>query len=162
MLGVIRFYDVVIWLHVAAVIVGFGATFAYPFFQAVAERTSPRSIPAVMRATHTADKFLVIPAMLVILGGGIYLVLDGPFDWGDTFVAVGLAGIIVLLIGALTFFARHEHKLIELAERDIAAAGDGEVELSDEYWAYSKRLALVGSLAGVLILIIAFFMVVKP
>jgi uncharacterized membrane protein len=161
-LSVIRFYDVMVWLHAAAVIVGFGATFGYAFFQGVAERTSPRSVPAVMRATRTSDRFLVIPAMLVVLGAGIYLVLEGPFDWSDTFVNVGLVGIVVLLALALVFFRNHEHKMIELAERDIAAAGDGEVELSDEYWAYSKRVALVGSMAGVIVLIVAFFMIVKP
>jgi hypothetical protein len=161
-LAVILFYDVMIWLHVAAVIVGFGATFAYPIFQAFAERTSPRSVPAVMRAMHKSDMYLVTPAMLIILGAGIYLVLEGPFDWSDTFVGVGLAGIVVLFGLAHTFFRHHEHKLIELAERDIAAAGSGDVQLSDEYWGYSKRVALVGTLASLFVLVIAFFMIVKP
>ncbi len=161
-LAEIRTYDVVIWLHVAAVIVGFGATFGYAFFQAVAERTNPRAIPTVMRATGTADRFLVIPSVLVVFAAGVYLVLDGPFDWEDTFVSVGLAGWLVLFVLGLTFFPRFEKKLIELAERDIAAAGSGEVELSDEYWAASQRIALVGSLSGVIILAVAFFMIYKP
>lgn len=162
MLAEIRSYDVVVWLHAAAVIVGFGATFGYAFFQAVAERTNPRAIPTVMRATGTADRFLVIPAILVVLAAGIYLVLDGPFDWEDAFVSVGLAGWLLLFVLALTFFSRYERKLIELAERDIAAAGSGEVELSDEYWAASKRIALVGSLSGIVVLVVTFFMIVKP
>jgi uncharacterized membrane protein len=161
-LAAIRFYDVMVWLHVAAVIVGLGATFAFPFFQAVAERTSPRSVPAVVRAMGVMDRFLITPAVFVILGGGVYLVLEGPFDWDTTFVNVGLAGIVVLIVLGPAFFARHERKMLELAERDIAAAGSGEVQLSDEYMAYSRRYALVGSLAGVLILTIAFFMIVKP
>lgn len=162
MVGVIRFYDVMVWLHVAAVIVGLGATFAFPFFQAVAERTAPRSVPAVARAMGIMDRFVITPAIFIILGTGIYLVLDGPFDWSATFVNVGLVGIIILIVLGPSFFARHERKMLELAERDIAAAGTGEVELSAEYRAYSRRYALVGSLAGVIILVIAFFMIVKP
>jgi uncharacterized membrane protein len=158
----ILFYDVVLFLHVAAVIVGLGATFAFPFFQGIAERTAPQSVPAVLRAMQVIDRFLVTPALFVILGAGIYLVLDGPFDWEDTFVNVGLVGIVVLIVLGPAFFTRHEHKLLELAERDVAAAGSGEVQLSEEYMAYSKRYALVGSLAGVLILVIAFFMITKP
>ncbi len=49
-----------------------------------------------------------------------------------------------------------------LAERDIEAAGPGEVEFSDEYWAVSKRIGQVGTLAGIIILVTIFFMTVKP
>jgi hypothetical protein len=44
----------------------------------------------------------------------------------------------------------------------VAAAGQGEVEFSDEYLAVSKRLEQVGTVAGVLVLVAVFFMVVKP
>jgi uncharacterized membrane protein len=157
----IRFYDVVLFLHVTAIVVGLGPTFAYAFFQAFAERNNPRSIPNVMRTFHAVDRFLVVPGLIVVLAAGLYLVLDGPWDWGDTFVGVGLAIVLVLLILSFTFFPSIERKLAALAERDIAAGG-GDVELSDEYWAASKRSAQIGSLAGVLVLVALFFMVVKP
>jgi hypothetical protein len=161
-LASIEFYDVVLFVHVAAVLLAFGPTFGYAFFQGFAERFFPRSIPNVMRTFGTVDRFLVIPGMLVILAGGVYLVLEGPWDWEDTFVSVGLTGIIVLLVLQFAVLGRIERTLAELAERDIAASGTGDVELSDEYWAASKRSAIWGSLAGVLILVILFFMVVKP
>jgi uncharacterized membrane protein len=158
----IEFYDVVVFLHVMAVVVGLGPTFAYGFFQAFAERNYPRSIPNVMRTFRTVDRFMVIPGMLVILAAGLYLVLDGPWDFEDTFVSVGLAVVLVLLVLQLAVFGSTERRLGELAERDIAASGSGDVELSDEYWAASRRSAQVGSLAGVLVLVALFFMVVKP
>jgi hypothetical protein len=34
-LGEIRLYDLVLFVHIAAVVVAFGPTFAYPFFQTV-------------------------------------------------------------------------------------------------------------------------------
>jgi uncharacterized membrane protein len=161
-LASIEFYDVVLFLHAAAVLLAFGPTFGYAFFQGFAERFFPRSIPNVMRTFGTVDRFLVIPGMLVILAAGVYLVLEGPWDWEDTFVSVGLMGIIVLLVLQFAVLGRIERTLAELAERDIAASGSGNVELSDEYWAASKRSAIWGSLAGVLVLVILFFMVVKP
>jgi uncharacterized membrane protein len=161
-LASIEFYDVVLFLHAAAVLLAFGPTFGYAFFQGFAERFFPRSIPNVMRTFGTVDRFLVIPGMLVILATGVYLVLEGPWDWEDTFVNVGLTGIIVLLVLQFAVLGRIERRLAELAERDIAASGSGDVELSDEYWAASKRSAIWGSLAGVVILVILFFMVVKP
>ena len=158
----IDFYSVVLFLHIVAAVVGFGPTFGYAFFQGFAERNHPRSIPNVMRAIHAVDRYLVVPGLLVVLAAGVYLVLEGPWDWSDGFVNVGMAIVIILLVLALTWFPWIERKLVELAERDIAASGDGEVELSDEYWAASKRSALVGSLAGVLVIVAVFFMVVKP
>jgi uncharacterized membrane protein len=161
-LASIEFYDIVLFLHAAAVVLAFGPTFGYAFFQGFAERFFPRSIPNVMRTFGTVDRFLVIPGMLVILAAGVYLVLEGPWDWEDTFVSVGLTGIVVLLVLQFAVLGRIERTLAELAERDIAASGSGDVELSDEYWAASKRSAIWGSLAGVLVLVILFFMVVKP
>jgi len=158
----IEFYDVVVFVHVAAVVLAFGPTFGYAFFQGIAERYFPRSIPNVMRAMGTVDRYLVLPGLLVILAGGVYLVIDGPWDWDDTFVNVGMAAVVLLLVFQFAFFRRIERSLAQLAERDIAAAGTGDVELSDEYWAASKRSAIGGSLAGVLVLIAIFFMTVKP
>jgi uncharacterized membrane protein len=161
-LASIEFYDVVLFVHVAAVLLAFGPTFGYAFFQGFAERFFPRSIPNVMRTFGTVDRFLVIPGLLVILAAGVYLVLEGPWDWEDTFVSVGLTGIIVLLVLQFAVLGRIERTLAELAERDIAASGTGDVQLSDEYWAASKRSAIWGSLAGLIVLVTLFFMTVKP
>jgi hypothetical protein len=157
----IEFYDVVVFVHVTAVVVAFGATFAYPFFQAVVERSSPRSVPAMYRAMHTTSRYLVVPGALVVLAAGVYLTID-RWDFGQLFVLVGVLVVVVVIILGATFFDRHESRAIELSERDVAASGAGEVVLSDEYWAVSKRIARVGMLASLLILVALFFMVVKP
>jgi hypothetical protein len=160
-LAQVEFYDVVVFVHVTAVVVAFGATFAYPFFQTVVERTSPRSVPAVFGAMHTTSRYLVIPGALVVLAAGIYLTIE-RWDFGQLFVIVGLfATVVVILLGA-TFFDRHEARALELSRRDVAAAGTGDVVLSDEYWAVSKRITRVGMLASLIIVLAVFFMVVKP
>ena len=142
-LAAIAIYDVVLFVHVTAVVVSFGATFAYPFFQAGVERISPRSLPAMLRAMHTTSRYLVTPGLLVVL-------------------ASGLAIVVVLTILGPTFFDRHEARLIHLSERDVAVAGAGEAVLSEEYRALSKRFARVGIAASLLVVIALFFMVVKP
>ena len=159
----IQFYDVIVFVHVAAVVLGFGPTFGYPFFQAVVERVSPRSVPAMFHGMHTASTYLVTPAFLVVIAAGLYLVIfEDRYDFSPLFVQVGLAVVVVLLALNFLFFMPHEKRAIELSERDVAAAGQGEVELSEEYWAVSKKLAQVGTLAGILVIVTVFFMVVKP
>jgi uncharacterized protein YacL len=160
-LGEIRLYDLVLFVHITAVVVAFGPTFAYPFFQTVVERVSPRSVPAMLQAMHTSSRYLVTPGLLVVLASGIYLTVD-RWDFGQLFVVVGLAVVVVLIVMGATFFDRHEARLIELSKRDVAATGAHEVVLSADYWAVSKRFARVGIAASLLILVALFFMAVKP
>ena len=75
---------------------------------------------------------------------------------------VGLAIIVVLIILGAAFFDRQEGRLIELSERDVAAAGSEEGALSEEYWEVSKRFARVGMVASLLVLVAVFVMAVKP
>jgi len=161
MIAAVQFYDVVVWLHITAAVLAFGPTFGYAFFQTVAERTDPRAVPAVMRAMSMIDRFLVTPGILVVIAAGLYLTID-RFEFSDVFVGVGILAAIVLLGLVHGFFGPAERKLIELAERDIAAAGGGEVKLSDEYLAISKRTGQIGTLAGLIVILTIYFMTAKP
>jgi uncharacterized membrane protein len=157
----VEFYNVVVFFHILAVVLAFGPTYAYPVFLAVAERTDPRAIPTVGRGIATWEK--IGSAMLVvILIAGIYLVSDGPWSYGDFFVIWGFAFLI--FIGAVSggFFAPKTRRLIEICERDIAASGDGEVKLSDEFQALSGQIARVGQVAGVLAILTIYVMTAKP
>jgi uncharacterized membrane protein len=154
-------YEIGVFVHIAAIVLAFGPTFGFAFFQAFTERTNPRGVPTMWRATEIADNFLVTPAAILALAAGLYLTIDA-WDFADLFVNVGLIAIIVLLGLVHGFFNPRGRKAIELADRDIAAAGTGEVTFSDEYWAVSKQIAQVGTLAGIIILVTIFFMTVKP
>ena len=157
----VQLYDLVLFIHVTAAVVAFGATFAYPFFQAGVERLSPRSVPAMLRAMHTSSRYLVTPGALVVLASGTYLTID-RWDFDHLFVMVGLSIVLVLIVLGATFFDRHEARAIALAERDVAASATGNAVLSEEYWAVSKRLARVGIAASLLVVVALFFMTVKP
>jgi uncharacterized membrane protein len=157
----VSFYDVVVWLHITAAILAFGPTFGYAFFQTVAERTDPRAVPAVMRAMSMVDRYLVTPGAIVLIVAGIYLTAD-RWEFGDAFVGFGILAAIALLGLVHGFFQPAERRLAALAERDAAAAGGGEVKLSDEYMAISKRTGQVGTLAGLIVIVTVYFMTAKP
>jgi hypothetical protein len=78
-------------------------------------------------------------------------------------VIVPLIILIALLGLGGAFFTPNERRAGELAARDVAAAGpDGPVALSPEYEALSARVAKMGALASVLVLVAIFFMAAKP
>ena len=150
-------YKIALFLHVVAVVIGFGPTFAYALFTTVS-RKYPRATPALLEAIQRSDRYLVTPGMVVVLLAGVYLLVDGDWKEDEAFISLGFTAIIVLLGLQLFFFAPQLRRLRDLAERDLAA-GD---ELSEEYLGVSQRIGMVGSLAGLLVVVTIFFMAYKP
>jgi hypothetical protein len=157
----IQFYEVIVFVHVASIVIAFGSTFGFGFFQAFTERLEPRGVPVMWTATEKASLYLVTPVAILAFATGLYLTIDA-WSFADLFVNVGIVAIIVLLGLVHGFFIPRGRRALRLAERDIAAATDRGIFLSDEYWAVSKRIAQVGALTGIVILVAIFFMVVKP
>src|SRR5664279_2191327 len=84
----VTFYSVVLAIHIMAVVVAFGVTFAYPIIFAVAARHDPRSLPVLHRIAYTVERLLVNPGLLLVLLAGIYLASKGH-HWSDFFVQWG-------------------------------------------------------------------------
>ncbi len=151
------FFEVVLAAHIMAVVVAFGVTFAYPIIFAVVEKADRRALPAIYRAELAVGQRLINPGLAVVVIAGIYLASKFHV-WSAFYVQWGLGAAIVLGgLGGL-FFMPTEKRLIELSERDVKAAGDGEVTMSAEYTATSKRLATVGALSSLLVLVTVYFM----
>ena len=158
----IYFYDVVLSIHIMAVVVAFGVTFAYPILGVYVTREHPRLLPALHGAQERIGKFLITPAATIALIAGFYLASDRDY-MGKVWVIVPLVILIALLGLGGAFFGPNEKRASELAARDVAAAGpDGPVTLSPAYTAVAARVAKVGALASVLILVAIFFMTAKP
>lgn len=151
------FNDVAIAIHVMAIVVAFGVTFAYPIIFTVGKRLDPRAMPWMHRMQVEIGRRLITPGLVVVLGFGIYLA-SHEHQWSKFYVGWGLA--VVLVIGAMAgmFFAPRERRLAELAERDIASAGAGEVKLSAEYESLAAQVAIGGAFADLLILATILFM----
>ena len=158
MLATITAYGIGTFIHVLAVVLTFGPTFGYGIFIGVAEQNSPRSIPAVLRGIQQVDRFMVKPGLIVVLLAGIYLLTKADIPVDETWVSVGFVAIIVLLGMAHAFFGPNVKKALGLAERDL----QGGDTLSEEYAAISRKLATGGKIAGLIVVVAVFFMVVKP
>ena len=59
-------------------------------------------------------------------------------------------------------FIPGERRALELSTRDIERSGPGEVKLSEEFDAVNGRLAKVGTLAGLIVILTIYFMAAKP
>jgi hypothetical protein len=144
-------YSLVLWLHITAVVVGFGALFAYPILLAVNAR-APIGQRAVMHSAQIAfSKRVTGPAIGVILLAGIYLATDAEL-WDQAWV--GISFLLLLVIAGLggTVLRKGEEALEATAE-----AGDEP--------GYSRALAGVRRwtlITLALIVFVIFLMTAKP
>lgn len=150
-------YTVVLFVHVLAVVVGFGVVFTYPLLDAYARRTNVVDLVALHRFQVFLTSRLIQPALLVILVAGIYLATD-RWSLGDGWISATFA--IVIVIGGLAgaVIAPTEKKLLALAQRDLQAGQ----KPSDAYEREAIKLARFGGLASLLIVVALFLMVTKP
>jgi uncharacterized membrane protein len=153
-------YEIVLAVHVMAVVIAFGATFAYPIMFAVAARADPRSLPTMHRVEYTIERILVNGGLVVVVAAGIFLASDSH-QWSEFFVQWGLGVAIVIggLVGAVMIPTAKRAE--QAAARDLANGAAQEGALGAEYQALVRRLQVVGTGLSMLVLVTIFFMVTR-
>ena len=153
----IELYDISVFVHVAAVVVGFGATFAEAIMFPVAMKTGAQHLPYVHRLQLAINQWMATPALALIIITGIYQTAD-RWEFGDFWISATF--LIALILGGLNgaYFIPSDRRLAPLVERDLAEDGVP----SEAYLAQAKRQGMFGALAGVLVLLAIFLMVTKP
>ena len=147
----VTLYDVVLWLHITAVVIAFGAVFAYPVFLAVVARAPIAQRAAFHHAQIAFSKNVTGPTIGVILLAGVYLATDGDL-WSELWVTVPFVLLFVIAGLGATLLRRGEEGLVAASE-----AGDEA--------AYAAALAGLRTWTYVtlaLIVITIFFMSAKP
>jgi len=153
-------YDTVLALHIAAVVIAFGVTFTYPLLFSLAPRP-PRNLPFAYRFEHAVTQRVLNPGLLVVMIAGAYLA-SKDHAWGEFWVQWALGAAIVIGGIAGSVLAPAERKLIEIADRVVAEAGDGEIAFGAEHDALVRRLQVAGTAASLLVLVTIFVMAAKP
>jgi uncharacterized membrane protein len=155
-------YELSLFLHISAVVVGLGATFAEAITFPVAMRLDARHLPYKHRLQLAINQWLMMPALVVVLATGFYQVADADLQLGDFWLSGAITIVIILggLIGA--YFIPTDRRLGAMLEREIAAAGTGDFEPSAEYRSKVRTEEIVGAIAGLLIIAAVYLMVTKP
>lgn len=150
------FSEAVLAIHLIGVVVAFGVTFSYPVFALFGSRDR-RSMPTLHRAQAAISRMVITPGLLVILIAGIVLASD-EHQWKAFFVQWGIGAVIVLMGAEHALILPRERKLAELAERDVQAAGGGEVRWSAEYDAVFRQTGIIGAVLDLIVIVTIFLM----
>jgi len=157
MLTAVVFYDLVLTIHILAVVVAFGVVFAYPVLDVHIKRAGPGDLPALHRLHLELGRKVISPAMVVVLLAGLYMALD-RYSLSDPWISATFAILFALfaLMGAV--LTPLDKRLLQFAESDLKAGGGP----SADYTRAERSAALFGSLALLLVVVAIFLMVAKP
>src|SRR3978361_569559 len=120
MAATVRFYDVVLWIHVTAVVTAFGALFAYPVFLALNARAPLTQRAPSHRLQIGFSKRITGPVIVVVLLAGVYMATDAHL-WSQTWVTVPLVMLIIIAGLGATVLRRNEELMVTTSEAGDAA-----------------------------------------
>jgi len=160
-LGVTSF-EVSLFIHITAAIIGLGAPFVEAFTYPVAMRLNPRFLPFKHRFQLAINTLLALPALVVVLATGLYQVDELGYELGEFWLIGAMAIVVVLALMLGAYFIPEDRRLQRMVERDIEASGSGDVVLSTEYLRRVRVEAALGTVADVLVIAAVYLMVTKP
>jgi uncharacterized membrane protein len=140
-------------LHILFAIVAVGFNISYAIWQARAAR-EPQHMGYALRGIKFLDDRVANPAYAGLLVVGILLVLTGPYQFEDLWIAVSIGLYLLMGAVALVFYS-------PTLRRQIAAYETNGPD-SAEFAALGNRGRVLGIVLGVIVVTIIVLMVVKP
>jgi uncharacterized membrane protein len=119
------YYEVLLFLHIAAAVVWLGAGFFLQMLIVRAEGSGDDGLKqGIASNSGWMAQRIFIPASLVVLVVGILLTIEGPWSFGDLWVVLGLAGYALSFLIGILFLepqGKRIHAAMVAAEHERAA-----------------------------------------
>lgn len=149
------FYEIVLLVHIAAVIVWLGSGFLVHLLAHRADKAQDvQRLQIVLADMSALANALFIPASLTVLAAGVVLVVDGPWGFDQLWVLIALGGFLAtFLTGALVLGPTGE-KIAAVIARDGGMSSDA--------LARTRRLFAIARVDYVVLVVILMDMVLKP
>lgn len=147
----VAFYNVVLWVHITAVVTAFGGLFAYPVMLASVAGAPIDRRAVFHRAQIQYSKKITGPVIGVVLLAGIYLATDADL-WSEFYVSASFVLLLVIAGLGATLLRRSEEALVERAD-----AGD-----ESGYGAALGKLRLWTFVTIALVVLTIYLMTAKP
>jgi uncharacterized membrane protein len=150
-------YQLVLVLHILAVIIGFGGMFIAGFYGTESNKRSGREGLAVAETTMKVTSLAPTMAVYTVPVLGILLILlsDDAWKFSDMWVSLSFLLYIALIVVTVGWYMPNARKLLSLRS-------GGEGVKTTEMEARTKRAAMFGGIINVLWVVVLVLMVFKP
>ncbi len=108
-------------LHILAAASWFGANVTQGVVTPHFVRAGGASAAQWWRATVRMGRVLYMPATIVVLVSGIFLVTSGPYGFADLFVSIGFLAVILGAVLGMAVFAPRGRRAADLHESGDSA-----------------------------------------
>jgi uncharacterized membrane protein len=148
-------YEWLLFFHIAASIVWLGGALAVQVLAFRANRADdPARMTTIAHEIEWIGTRIFLPASLLVLVLGIILAVDGPWDFGQTWIILALIGFGLSFVTGAAFLGPESGRIGKL----LAADGPESLAVRDRI----QRIFLVSRIELVLLYLIVLDMVVKP
>ncbi len=148
-------YELYLFLHVVGAIVwlGAGLTLSVLAYRATRARDN-QSLQKLAAESTALSTTVFMPAALTVLAMGILMVVDGPWEFSQLWIVLGLSGYALTLATGLLFAKPKTEKIDAM----IGKAGGMTPDAARE----TQRLLVIGRADLVVLYLIVADMVLKP
>jgi uncharacterized membrane protein len=148
-------YDFLLFVHISASIVWIGAGFLLLILGLRADRTDDEAgIKRILDDNAWLATRLFIPASLTVVVAGVWLTIDGPWEFDQLWVVLGLVGYAATFFTGVAVLRPRGDAIAAAIERD---GGMTPASLAD-----ARRLLALARIDYVVLVLVVADMAIKP
>jgi uncharacterized membrane protein len=149
-------YEFLLFVHISAVVIWVGAGFLLVVLALRADRTDDEAqIKRILDDNTWLATHLFIPASLTVVVAGVLLTIDGPWEWDQLWIVIGLLGYAATFLTGLTVLRPRGDRIAAAIERDGG-------RLTPVSLAEARRLLALARIDYVVLFLVIADMAIKP
>ena len=149
-------YEFLLFVHISAVVIWVGAGFLLVVLAIRADRTDDEGqIKRILDDNTWLALHLFVPASLTVFAAGVLLTIDGPWDFGQLWIVLGLCGYAATFLSGVTILRPRGDRIAAMIERDGG-------RLTPVSLAETRRLLALARIDYVVLFLVIADMAIKP
>jgi len=151
----VSYYEVLLFLHIATAVIWLGSGFFVQMLTVRAQQTDDRLLMKQF-SSHSAwlAQRIFIPASLSVLVLGILLTIEGPWEFDQLWIVLGLVGYAISFFTGILFLEPEGKRI----HRAIEAHGPESPEAAF----HLARINIVSWMELVVLFLVVYVMTLKP
>jgi uncharacterized membrane protein len=146
-------YDVLLFIHIAMAVIWVGGALMIQFFGMRATVAGGERAALFLVDVEWIANRVLTPSSLLAFASGVFMVVDGPWSFGDDWIAIGLALFGITFLAGAGFFGPESKRLANVIAEHGFESPQAQRRIA--------RLILFSRLDLVLLFLILYDMAVK-
>jgi uncharacterized membrane protein len=148
-------YEFLLFVHISMVVVWVGAGLLLIVLGVRADRTDDDDgVKRIIEDNNWLATRLFIPASLVVLVAGVLLTIDGPWEFEQLWITLGLLGYLATFFTGVAVIRPRSDRIAEMIARD---GGMTPASLAE-----TRRMLALARIDYVVLFLVIADMVIKP